>query len=170
MICTLGSFGALTGFPMGSVVEYATDERGRPVFAFSSLSGHTSDVRADPRCSLTVTATGFSVRYDPQRLPERAPAFYGALQGSKAFNCGLYALHSVRGTPGIARLHEETLHLDLKLRCVYILRACMLMGLGRACQTPASPCQATSPSWRAMTWQLPGQHTRPRTQVHLLLM
>ena len=62
MICTLGSLGALTGFPMGSVVEYATDEQGRPVFAFSSLSSHTSDVRADPRCSLTVTASGFSVR------------------------------------------------------------------------------------------------------------
>ena len=61
MLSTVGSFGAWAGYPVGTVVEYACDERGRPIFAFSSLSSHTPDIKADPRCSLTVTAPGFKV-------------------------------------------------------------------------------------------------------------
>ncbi len=38
------------------------DESGRPVFAFSSLSSHTPDLRADSRASLTVTAPGYQAR------------------------------------------------------------------------------------------------------------
>ena len=37
------------------------DDEGKPVFAFSSLSSHTPDIKADPRCSLTVTAQNFQV-------------------------------------------------------------------------------------------------------------
>lgn len=48
------------GFPFGSVVEYAADSTGRPIFAMSSLSPHTGDVRSDGRCSLTVKAAGFA--------------------------------------------------------------------------------------------------------------
>jgi putative heme iron utilization protein len=62
-----GKFGVLStisskncsGFPAGSVVEYATDDAGRPIFSFSSLSPHTGDVISDGRCSLTVMADGF---------------------------------------------------------------------------------------------------------------
>ena len=62
-----GNFGVLStisskscpGFPAGSVVEYATDDAGRPIFSFSSLSPHTGDVISDGRCSLTVMADGF---------------------------------------------------------------------------------------------------------------
>ena len=39
------------------------DGGGKPVFAFSSLSSHTPDIKADPRCSLTVTALGFQVSH-----------------------------------------------------------------------------------------------------------
>ena len=61
VLSTIGSFGAWTGFPVGTVVEYAMDGRGKPVFAFSSLSSHTPDIKADPRCALTVTAQDFQV-------------------------------------------------------------------------------------------------------------
>ena len=62
-----GKFGVIStisskepvGFPSGSVVEFAADASGRPIFSFSSLSPHTGDVRADGRCSLTVMADGF---------------------------------------------------------------------------------------------------------------
>lgn len=47
---------------MGTVVEYAMDGGGKPVFAFSSLSSHTPDIKADPRCALTVTAKDFQVQ------------------------------------------------------------------------------------------------------------
>ncbi|CAL8467755.1 g7293 [Coccomyxa elongata] len=59
VLSTIGSFGAWKGFPVGTVVEYAMDDTGRPLFAFSSLSSHTPDIKADPRCSLTVTAPGY---------------------------------------------------------------------------------------------------------------
>jgi putative heme iron utilization protein len=62
-----GKFGVIStisskdpaGFPSGSVVEYAADATGRPIFSFSSLSPHTGDVLTDGRCSLTVMADGF---------------------------------------------------------------------------------------------------------------
>lgn len=61
VLSTIGSTNATAGFPLGSVVEYAAGPDGRPIFALSSLSGHTRDLRAEPRCSLTVTAPGFQV-------------------------------------------------------------------------------------------------------------
>lgn len=52
------------GFPFGSVVEFAVDADGRPLLATSTLSPHTADLAADGRCSLTVTAPGFSSLQD----------------------------------------------------------------------------------------------------------
>ena len=67
-ISTLGASGNAAGYPTGSVVQYAADEQGRPIFAFSSLSGHTRDLRTDPRCSLTVSSPTFRVGC-PRQLP-----------------------------------------------------------------------------------------------------
>lgn len=49
----------LDGYPGGSVVGFAPDELGRPVFVFSGMSGHTQDLLVDSRASLTVAAKGF---------------------------------------------------------------------------------------------------------------
>jgi putative heme iron utilization protein len=46
-------------YPGGSVVGFAPDERGRPVFVFSGMSAHTQDILANPRCSVTVAAKDF---------------------------------------------------------------------------------------------------------------
>jgi putative heme iron utilization protein len=51
--------GELEGYPSGSVVEYAADDKGRPIFAFSTMSPHTADVKANPRCSVTIMAEPF---------------------------------------------------------------------------------------------------------------
>lgn len=59
VLSTIGSTKTTAGFPLGSVVEFAAGADGRPIFALSSLSGHTRDLRAEPRCSLTVAAPGF---------------------------------------------------------------------------------------------------------------
>lgn len=62
----LGRYGVLStiskeydGHPNGSIVGFASDDKGRPVFVFSTMSGHTRDVMEDPRCTLTVTAPDF---------------------------------------------------------------------------------------------------------------
>lgn len=47
------------GFPGGSVVGFAPDEDGRPLFVFSGMSSHTQDILADPKCSLTVASKEF---------------------------------------------------------------------------------------------------------------
>ena len=64
VLSTLSS--AVEGYPSGSLVGFATDEQGLPVFCFSAMSGHTKDLMAAERtCSaggkaaLTVTAKGF---------------------------------------------------------------------------------------------------------------
>jgi hypothetical protein len=50
----------LGGHPFGSVVDVAVDARGRPLLCISTLSGHTRDLAADARCSLTVQQPGFA--------------------------------------------------------------------------------------------------------------
>ncbi|KAL7438041.1 hypothetical protein ACHAXM_005973 [Skeletonema potamos] len=47
------------GFPGGSVVGFAPDELGRPIFIFSGMSTHTQDLLADPRCSVTIASKEF---------------------------------------------------------------------------------------------------------------
>src|SRR5580658_6250452 len=58
----LGRIGSLStlsrkqpGFPFGSVMPYALDARGRPIFLISSMAMHTQNLQADARASLLVT-------------------------------------------------------------------------------------------------------------------
>src|SRR5205823_6878247 len=58
----LGRVGSLStlsrkqpGFPVGSVMPYGLDERGRPIFLISTMATHTQNLQADPRASLLVT-------------------------------------------------------------------------------------------------------------------
>lgn len=43
------------------MVGFGLDEKGRPLFAFSSLSSHTGDLEGSSRASLTVTSATFKV-------------------------------------------------------------------------------------------------------------
>ena len=47
------------GFPGGSVVGFAVDDDGCPLFVFSGMSSHTQDILKDPRCSLTIADKNF---------------------------------------------------------------------------------------------------------------
>ena len=40
------------GFPFGSLMPYALDDAGRPLFLISNMAMHTQNLKADPRCSL----------------------------------------------------------------------------------------------------------------------
>src|ERR1700731_4101667 len=42
------------GFPFGSLMPFALDGRGRPIFLISSMAMHTQNLKNDPRCSLFV--------------------------------------------------------------------------------------------------------------------
>jgi putative heme iron utilization protein len=42
------------GFPFGSLMPFALDSAGRPVFLISSMAMHTQNLRTDSRCSLFV--------------------------------------------------------------------------------------------------------------------
>lgn len=46
------------GFPYGSLVAHAVDERGRPLFLLSALAEHTKNLAACARASLLVVETG----------------------------------------------------------------------------------------------------------------
>jgi len=43
------------GFPFGSVMPYALDTEGHPIFLISTMAMHTKNLQADPRCGLLVT-------------------------------------------------------------------------------------------------------------------
>jgi putative heme iron utilization protein len=43
------------GFPFGSLMPYALDPAGRPLFLISSMAMHTQNLKADPRASLFIT-------------------------------------------------------------------------------------------------------------------
>jgi heme iron utilization protein len=58
----LGRIGSLStlsrkqpGFPFGSVMPYALDAHGRPIFLISTMAMHTQNLQADSRASLLVT-------------------------------------------------------------------------------------------------------------------
>ncbi|XP_051148061.1 uncharacterized protein LOC127263130 isoform X2 [Andrographis paniculata] len=48
------------GYPFGSLVDFAPDPMGHPIFSFSPLAIHTRNLLADPRCSLVVQIPGWS--------------------------------------------------------------------------------------------------------------
>jgi len=43
------------GFPFGSMMPYAADDLGRPIFFISSMAMHTQNLRQDPHASLLIT-------------------------------------------------------------------------------------------------------------------
>src|SRR3984885_10575022 len=45
------------GFPFGSLMPFALDSAGRPIFLISNMAMHTQNLKTDPRCSLFVTQT-----------------------------------------------------------------------------------------------------------------
>jgi heme iron utilization protein len=47
------------GYPFGSVMPYALDDHGRPIFLISTMAMHTQNLRADPRAALLVTQSDF---------------------------------------------------------------------------------------------------------------
>jgi putative heme iron utilization protein len=48
------------GHPFASVMPYALDEGGQPLFLVSAMAMHTQNLQADPRASLLVTQPGWS--------------------------------------------------------------------------------------------------------------
>jgi putative heme iron utilization protein len=60
----IGSLSTLSrkqpGFPFGSLMPYALDAQGRPIFLVSTMAMHTQNLQADPRASLFVTESGAS--------------------------------------------------------------------------------------------------------------
>ena len=55
----IGSLSTLSrkqpGFPFGSLMPFALDVQGRPIFLVSTMAMHTQNLQADPRASLFVT-------------------------------------------------------------------------------------------------------------------
>eukprot|EP00614_Pseudopedinella_elastica_P032463 CAMPEP_0172615438 /NCGR_PEP_ID=MMETSP1068-20121228/59236_1 /TAXON_ID=35684 /ORGANISM="Pseudopedinella elastica, Strain CCMP716" /LENGTH=353 /DNA_ID=CAMNT_0013420581 /DNA_START=52 /DNA_END=1113 /DNA_ORIENTATION=+ len=58
-LSTLHSKEGLEGYPLGSIVGFAVDDEGYPIFSFSGMSAHTKNVLVNPRASLCVTEPEF---------------------------------------------------------------------------------------------------------------
>src|ERR1700726_3115016 len=60
-LATVGTLSSVSrkhsGFPFGSLMPYALDPAGRPIFLISNMAMHTQNLKADPRCSLFVAQT-----------------------------------------------------------------------------------------------------------------
>lgn len=48
------------GHPFGSLMPYALDRRGQPIFLISTMAMHTQNLQADSRVSLLVTQSGWA--------------------------------------------------------------------------------------------------------------
>jgi heme oxygenase (biliverdin-IX-beta and delta-forming) len=66
-LAAIGRIGSLSthsrkfpGFPFGSMMPFAADGLGRPVFFISSMAMHTQNLRQDARASLLITQPDFS--------------------------------------------------------------------------------------------------------------
>jgi putative heme iron utilization protein len=47
------------GWPVASLVDFATDSEGTPIFSLSPMAMHTRNAKADPRSSLVVEMPGW---------------------------------------------------------------------------------------------------------------
>jgi putative heme iron utilization protein len=47
-----------TGYPFGSLMPFALDSSGRPIFLISNMAMHTQNLKADSRCSLFIGQAG----------------------------------------------------------------------------------------------------------------
>jgi|AntAceMinimDraft_1070359.scaffolds.fasta_scaffold17516_2 hypothetical protein len=47
------------GWPVASLVDFATDTEGTPIFSLSPMAMHTRNMKYDPRCSLVVEMPGW---------------------------------------------------------------------------------------------------------------
>ena len=58
-VSRIGSLSSISrkqpGYPFGSIMPYALDAHGQPLFLISSMAMHTHNLAADPRASLLVT-------------------------------------------------------------------------------------------------------------------
>ena len=66
-LAAIGRIGSLSthsrrfpGFPFGSMMPFAADDRGRPVFFISNMAMHTQNLHQDPRASLLITQPDIS--------------------------------------------------------------------------------------------------------------
>lgn len=59
VLSTVAKKESIKDFPVGSIVGFAVDEKGRPIFCFSGMSSHTGNLKADSRASLCVTESDF---------------------------------------------------------------------------------------------------------------
>ena len=61
-LCTIATLSTASrkqpGYPFGSLMPYAIDEAGRPIFLISNMAMHTQNIQADRRASLFVTQAG----------------------------------------------------------------------------------------------------------------
>jgi len=113
------------GYPLGSVVPYVLDASGNLIILISDIAQHTVNLKADPRCSLTVTerTTGevqaggrLSILVDARCLgPEEAAEssarylrFFPEAQGyfsAHAFRFWALTPHKLRFIGGFGRIH-----------------------------------------------------------------
>ena len=57
------------GFPFGSLMPFALDAAGRPLFLISNMAMHTQNLRADPRASLFLSPDRRRRRRPPRQRP-----------------------------------------------------------------------------------------------------
>ena len=88
----IGSLSTLSrkqpGFPFGSLMPYALDSQGRPIFLISTMAMHTQNLQADPRASLFVTepdASGDPLGSSRVTLIGSALRIPGARVGGRAY-------------------------------------------------------------------------------------
>lgn len=82
VLSTISAHPSSAGFPFGSVVEFAVDDSGYPLLSTSTLSPHTADLQADGRCSITVTAPGFTVSNVSRHATAQNTAMWGSWTGA----------------------------------------------------------------------------------------
>ena len=56
VLCTVSK--RAQGYPFGSIVNFAVDKAGRPLFVLSDLAVHTKNLKQDPKASLVLYGEG----------------------------------------------------------------------------------------------------------------
>jgi hypothetical protein len=134
-LCTVmsGMHHRRAGYPFGTLVDFAADEAGYPIFCLSPLAIHTRNIMEDPRCSLVVQMPGWT---GGDTLLETSTCMYastgsialplGTTPAAEATSVGKHGMHA-----GMSCHQRDIMHPVAALLCCnggYLLLRLRLLG------------------------------------------
>ena len=145
------------GYPFGTLVDFAADEAGYPIFCLSPLAIHTRNIMEDPRCSLVVQMPGWTgVHALPRICARRCQPHHGNMVCEHALVPKRLRGRGCAWRAGLANA-RVTIFGDVYQLPSDLQEAAREIFLQKQVQTPVAPQFFSRHTCLAMTYRTPVQ-------------